>query len=140
LYRHRSSLIGADGIGRLLGFANGALVGALDELESLGFVERSRTIRGVRLYHFVLPADAARRDAFEHLNRLADSRAGRLRLIEALRSRPQTPPEGEQAARSLGAKAGTSLPIAKEQSAPATKQPRPGGRKEEGGGRWRKVS
>jgi DNA-binding MarR family transcriptional regulator len=140
LYRHRTSLIGAESIGRLLGFANGSLGRALDELESLGFVERSRLSRGVRLYRFVLPSDAARRDAFQRLTNLADSRAGRLRLIEALQSLDQTPPEGEKAARDLGAKAGQSLSIAKEQSGLATKLPMPGGRKEQGGGGWLKVS
>jgi len=55
LYRHQTSLVGADFIARLLGYANGASVAALEVLEGLGLVVRSRLSQIVRLYQFTPP-------------------------------------------------------------------------------------
>lgn len=49
LYRHPTSLVGADYIARLLGYPDEPVVAALDALESLGLVERSRVSQNVRL-------------------------------------------------------------------------------------------
>ena len=57
LYRHPISLVGADVIARLLGYASGPVVAALDVLECLGLVERSRVSQMVRLYQFTVPTD-----------------------------------------------------------------------------------
>src|SRR5947209_7733832 len=76
--RHRTSLIGAEAIARLLGYADEPVLAALDVLECLGFVERSRANRAVRLYQFALPPDSQFRDAFDRLTALAGDRAGRL--------------------------------------------------------------
>ena len=108
-------------------------------LESLGFVERSRAIHGVRLYQFALPPDSPRRDAFERLTDLAGDRAGRLRLIKVLRSRDQPTPEGRQPAQDVLAKPRQLLPLAKLRPALAT-PPHPQHASEESGGeKWLKV-
>src|SRR5262245_34637161 len=76
LYRHQTSLVGAEFIARLLGYATALIVAALDVLELQGLVERSRVSQGVRLYQFCVPADPPRRAAFAGLLAFATSRAG----------------------------------------------------------------
>jgi hypothetical protein len=139
VYRHRTSLVGAEAIARLLGYANDPVVAALDVLEALEFVGRSRATHGVRLYQFTLPPDPTRRDFFERLNALAESRAGRLRLIEVLRPRDQAAPEGHQGVPDALGGAGPSLPIGKLRPAPAARLYPPDDREEEGGTKWLKV-
>ena len=78
LYRHPISLFGAEDLARLLGDASGQVVAALDVLEALRLVERSRVSQGVRLYRLTVPADPQRADASERLLALANSRAGRM--------------------------------------------------------------
>ena len=80
LYRHLSCLVSGEHIARLLGYPTAEVVTALDALESLGFVERSRVDRGVRLYQFTASPDSPRGDALGRLLTVADSRAGRLLL------------------------------------------------------------
>jgi hypothetical protein len=99
LYRHQTSLLGAEYIARLLGYADGPVVAALDGLESLSLVERSRVSQNVRLYQFTVPPEAPRRAAFGRLVHLAGRRGGRLRLPILLRRDDRTPPEGLEAAR-----------------------------------------
>lgn len=84
LHRHQASLISAEHIARLLGYPTGEVVAALDGLESLGLVNRSRVNQGVRLYQSTVPADSRRGDALGRLLDLADSRAGRLLLAQKL--------------------------------------------------------
>ena len=57
LYRHQTTLLGAADLARLLGYASDPIVVALDVLESLGLVERSRVSQGARLYQFIVPLD-----------------------------------------------------------------------------------
>jgi DNA-binding MarR family transcriptional regulator len=85
LYRHQSSLISAEHIGRFLGYATAEVVAALDSMESSGLVERSRVSQGVRWYQLTAPADPTRRDALEQLMTLADSHTVRLLLARRLR-------------------------------------------------------
>jgi hypothetical protein len=85
LYRHHASLVNAEHIARLLGYPTGEAVTALDTLESLGLVERSRVSQGVRLYQFTGPADPPRGDALDRLITFAESRAARLLLAKRLR-------------------------------------------------------
>src|ERR1700687_2396704 len=73
LYRHQSSLVGADHIALFLSYANAEVVAALDSVESSGLVEHSRAAQGVRLYQLTAPADPTRRDALERLMTLVDS-------------------------------------------------------------------
>src|SRR6266581_6479138 len=56
LYLHQTSLVSAEHIARLLGYATGEVAAALEHLESLGFVERSRVSQGARLYQFTARA------------------------------------------------------------------------------------
>ena len=86
LQRHPSLLIGAEIISFFLGYAMAEAVAALDSLNSLGLVERSRDSQGVRLYEVTASADPARRDALERLMTIADSRRARLLLARGLRS------------------------------------------------------
>src|SRR5262249_61142072 len=73
LYRHRTTLIGAEFIARLLGYTTASVVAALDVLESLELVERSRAFQGARLYQFTLPDGSPRRDAFDRLTASANN-------------------------------------------------------------------
>jgi hypothetical protein len=136
VYRHRASLVGAEAIAHLLGYTNDPVVVALDVLESLEFVGRSRATHGVRLYQFTLPSDPTRRDCFERLNALAESRAGRLRLVKVLRPRDRPSPEGCQGAQDALAEVEPTLPIAKLR--PALGPSEEG--EENGGEKWLKVS
>ena len=85
LQRHPSLLIGTENIPFFLGYAMAEAVAALDSLDSLGLVERSRVSQGVRLYEVTASADPARRDALGRLMTLADSRTARLLLARRLR-------------------------------------------------------
>jgi hypothetical protein len=97
LYRHQTSLVGADFIARLLGYASDPVVAALDRLEFLGLVERSRVSQIVRLYQFTLPSDLPRGGAWARLLALASDRTGRLRVSKRLRGGDQTDQERLQA-------------------------------------------
>jgi hypothetical protein len=88
LYRHLTSLVSAEHIARLLGYPTAEVVTALDGLEFLGLVERSRVDQGVRLYQFSTPADSPRGDALSRLLAVAASRRGRLLLTQKLRRFP----------------------------------------------------
>ena len=84
LYRHQASLVSAEHIGRLVGYVPGAVLAAVERLECLGYVQRSRVSQGVRLHQLTLPADSQLRDAFNRLMALTDGRAGRLLLSKKL--------------------------------------------------------
>ena len=84
LNRHLCCLVSGEHVARLLGWPTAEVVTALDGLESLGLVERSRVDQGVRLYQFTTPADSPRGDALGRLLTVAESRAGRLLLAQKL--------------------------------------------------------
>jgi hypothetical protein len=84
LYRHPTSLLSGEHIARLLGYATALVVDALDQLEPMGLVKRSRVDQGVRLYQFNVPAESPRGDALNRLLTLADSRPMRLFLAKRL--------------------------------------------------------
>jgi DNA-binding MarR family transcriptional regulator len=84
LYRHQTSLFGADHLARLSGYATELVIPAMDALESLELVGRSRISQGARYYRFIVPSTPPRREAFERLLALASHRAGRLRLLRQL--------------------------------------------------------
>jgi DNA-binding MarR family transcriptional regulator len=140
VYRHRTSLLGAEFITRLLGYATAPVVAALEVLESLGLVQRSRTSQAAHLYQFVMPTDPARRDAFGRLMALADSRAGRLHLYKKLRPREQTLQQRVQAAQRFLAEAQQSLQAAQRQFQPqAARQQSRNIRAEKRGQPWRQA-
>ena len=105
LYRHQTSLLGADSIARLLGYASAPVVAALDVLDLLGLVERSRVSRIVRFYQFTAPSDPQRGDAWARLLALASERGGRVRLTTRLRGGERTDQEQLQAAQRFLAEA-----------------------------------
>ena len=57
LYRHPTSLVGADHVARLLGYDSDRVVAALDVLAFLRLVTRSRMSQGARLYQFTAPPE-----------------------------------------------------------------------------------
>ena len=85
LYRHRASLASAEQIARLLGYTGTVVGDALDRLESLGLVQRSRASQGVRLLFLVSTPPPL--DGFQQLMSLAENRNGRLLLAKKLRQR-----------------------------------------------------
>jgi hypothetical protein len=85
LYGHPTCLISAEHIARLVGHSTGNVVAALDRLESLALVKRSRVEFGVRLYQFARPAAQGPADALARLLTLANSRTARLLLWDRLR-------------------------------------------------------
>jgi hypothetical protein len=86
LYRHRASLASAEQIARLLGHPSKAVGLALERLESLKMVQRSRSSQGVRFYRFVSSeAQLAPDSCFRRLLSLAENRPGRLLLVKHLR-------------------------------------------------------
>jgi DNA-binding MarR family transcriptional regulator len=90
LYHHQTSLLGANLIAHLLGYASEPVVAALDALAFLGLVERSRVSQVARLYQFTVPSDPQRRDAWLALLPMASHRAGRVHLAQHLRAGEQT--------------------------------------------------
>jgi len=110
LYRHQTTLLGAADLARLLGYASDSIVVALDVLESLELVTRSRVSQGARLYQIVLPLGSARGTAFAQLQALAAHRAGRVRVAQQLR-RDRTHREMLQAARRFLAAAQQRLQV-----------------------------
>jgi len=139
LYRHHTSLVGAELIARLLGYTPATVVTALNVLESLGLVERSRASQGVRLYQLSLPDGSPRRDAFERLMASADGRARRLCLSRKLKSRVQTPLQWLQASQHFLAEAQQSLQTARRRLQPTAGQGSGDGGEEKRGQLWQKV-
>jgi DNA-binding MarR family transcriptional regulator len=109
LYYHQASLLGANFIAHLLGYASDPVVAALDGLTFLGLVERSRVSQVARLYQFTVPSDPKRRDALIALLPLASHRAGRVRLAQHLRGGDQTAQEEREEARRLLSQAQQSI-------------------------------
>lgn len=79
VYRHQASLANADQIARMLGYPSTVVGDALDHLESLKLIRRSRVSQGVRLYQFVSSeADPSSQSCFQQLITLAENPAVRL--------------------------------------------------------------
>ena len=91
LHRHRTTLLSAEQIARLMPYGTGLVVAALDHLESHGIVERSRLSQGARLYE-VAGLDGPRARAFDELLALTETRAGRLAMVHQLREVSQSKP------------------------------------------------
>jgi len=91
LYRHSASLGSPAEIARLIGYEKAEIGAALQRLEVLGLVRRSRVAQGVRFYQFSAPAEASRRTGLLELMTLAESRPGRLLLLKHLK-RPSAGP------------------------------------------------
>jgi DNA-binding MarR family transcriptional regulator len=139
LCHHRTTLVGAEFIARLLGYGTAPVVAALDVLESRGLVHRSRVSQGARLYQFALPGDPPGRDAFERLTALANSRAGRLRLFKHLKPRDQTPRERLVAMQSFVAEARQSFQVAQRRFQQAERRHSGNGQGEQRERPWKKA-
>ena len=85
LYRHGTTLASAGQIARLLGYRKAEMGEALERLESIWLVRRSRSIQGVRMYQFTAPSDPSVRKCFQELISVAETRPGRLLLVINLR-------------------------------------------------------
>ena len=92
LYRHGTSLTSAAQIAHLLGADKMAVSGALDRLESLDLLQRSRGFQGIRLFRFLAPADPSRHSSVKELMSLAAKRPGRLQLLKHLDRGGSPPP------------------------------------------------
>jgi DNA-binding MarR family transcriptional regulator len=91
LYRHGTTLTSAAQIARLLGGDTASVSKALDRLESLELIQRSRGSQDVRLYRFAVLTDPSRQSCLMELMSLAEKRTGRLLLLKHLRrGSPQT--------------------------------------------------
>jgi hypothetical protein len=113
LYRHQTTLVGADHLARLLGYANESVADALDALDFLGLVARSRVSQGARLYQFTTPSDPPRDKAFHQLLSLVGHRAGRLCLTNQLR-RDRSSQEGLEAPRRFPAEVRPAVRMTKQ--------------------------
>ena len=90
-YRHGATLISTAQMVRLLGGDTASVSRALDRLESLWLIQRSRGSQGVRLYRFAVFTDPLRQSSFKELMSLAEKPNGRLLLLKHLRrGTPQT--------------------------------------------------
>ena len=115
LYRHQTSLVGADYLAHLLGYATEPVLTALDVLESVGLVDRSRVSQGARLYQFTGLAGPPRHEAFERLLALADHRAGRLLLSKHLYRSDRPSPHGLSVTPVFGEQAKQAIQEARQQ-------------------------
>jgi hypothetical protein len=91
LYRHHTTLLGAEDLARLLGYTSHTILSALDGLESQELVARSRVSQGVRLYHVRVLPDSPRGAVFTRLYTFAADHVGRVRVARPLRR--DHPPE-----------------------------------------------
>lgn len=85
LHHHRTALLSAEQMAGFMCHGSAAVVAALDHLESLRIVERSRLSQGARIYQVIPLPDGPRGRAFQELMALMESRAGRLAITEKLR-------------------------------------------------------
>src|SRR5262245_35348742 len=94
LYRHQTTLVGADYLALLLGYATESVIEALDVLESLELVARSRVSQGARVYQFTVPPGPPRGAAFDRLLELVSHRSARPLVSRCLRRGDRAPGEG----------------------------------------------
>jgi len=91
LYHHSASLGTVAQIAQFVGHDKREIGAALQRLETLGLVQRSRISQGIRIYQFSEPSEPGRRSCLLSLMSLAQNRTGRLRLLQQLKS-PQREP------------------------------------------------
>jgi DNA-binding MarR family transcriptional regulator len=85
VYRHGASLASIDQIASLLGYESTVVRAALDRLQSLNLIERSRLSEGVRFYRMLALTNAGRRRRLEEIVKLSETRVGRLLLAKRLK-------------------------------------------------------
>jgi predicted transcriptional regulator len=97
LYRHSASLCTAAQIANLIGYDRAEIGPALQRLETLGLIQRSRVSQGIRFYRFSEPEEPSRQSSLLELMNLTHNRAGRLMLLRRLKRSglaPQRRPHG----------------------------------------------
>jgi predicted transcriptional regulator len=92
LYRHAASLCTTAQIAPLIGYDKAEIAAALQRLEALGLIQRSRVSQGIRFYRFSVPAESSRHGRLLELMNLTQNRAGRLMLLKHLK-RPGLEPQ-----------------------------------------------
>jgi DNA-binding MarR family transcriptional regulator len=117
LSRHQTTLLDAEYLACLLGYATEPVVAALDALESLQLVERSRLSQGARLYTLVVSSVGERAEAFAQLQALAGHRTGRLLVYKQLRRDGHSPASILQSARCYFEKAWQGVRATRRQAA-----------------------
>jgi MarR family len=86
VYRHQSSLANAEQIARMVGYPPTVVNDALENLESLKLLRRSRASSGASLYRCVPSvADSPSYDYFRQLIASVEHRTGRLGITKELR-------------------------------------------------------
>jgi len=91
IYRRLTTLGTGAQISRLIGHDKAETGAALDRLEELGLVQRSRDSRGTRLYKFSMPSEPSHNSCLLALMSLTQNRTGRLLLLKHLK-RPRHEP------------------------------------------------
>ena len=87
VYRHQASLTNADQIARMLGYPSTVVADALDHMETLQLIRRSRASQGMRLYQFGSQSEPHSDTCFQLLIELAETPAGRSMLVKKLNHR-----------------------------------------------------
>ena len=88
VYRHKVTLANADQIAHMLGYPSTTVGDALDHLETLKLIRRSRASQGARVYQFVNSEVASPfHSCFQRLIEIGGDPAGRVSLMKALRQR-----------------------------------------------------
>jgi DNA-binding MarR family transcriptional regulator len=85
VYQRGASLCTAAQIARLIGYDKAETGFALQKLEALGLIKRSRVANGIRFYRFSEPAEPVRRRCLTEMMSLSQDRAGRLLLLRHLK-------------------------------------------------------
>ena len=87
LFQHKTSISTAAQIARLVGYDKAEIGAALQTLDGLRLIRRSRTSQGARIYEFCQPQEPGRHTCLVELMNLAQHRAGRLLLLKHLQRR-----------------------------------------------------
>jgi hypothetical protein len=98
LARHQTTLLGVESLAQLLGYAPELIVAAVEGLESLALVTRSRVSQGARLYECMVPPTSPCGVAFARLQALADHHAGQVLVATQLQRGDRPPAEARHAA------------------------------------------
>jgi hypothetical protein len=85
VYRHATSLCTAAQIARLIGYDKAETAAALQRLETLGLIQRSRVNQGIRFYRMSATLEPIYQSSLLELMSLNQDRAGRLLLLKHLR-------------------------------------------------------
>jgi len=92
LYNHLASLGTAAQIAQFVGGSKAETLAALTKLEALGLIQRSRVCQGKRIYLYSPPSEPSRQSCLVELMIRAQTRAGRLQILQQLKNSHQELP------------------------------------------------